>query len=96
MEATVCSWLGDIGRDGRGVTEKSGGMAGNIGEEGYQRKCTVNRSRVICTREGARVGRFGEKTRGARLGWNGHVRRKEYGYIWRMMLRMELPGKRKR
>ena len=46
--------------------------------------------------------RFGEKTREARvsLRWYGHVRpdvrRKDDGYIGRRMLRMELPGKRKR
>ena len=44
----------------------------------------------------AQVGRFGEKTREARLTWYGHVRRKDDGYIGRRMLRMELPGKRKR
>ena len=44
----------------------------------------------------AQVGRFGEKTRGARLRWYGHVLRKDDGYIGRRMLRMELPGKRKR
>ena len=43
----------------------------------------------------AQVGRFGEKTRAARLRWYGHVRRKDDGYIERRMLRMELPGKRK-
>ena len=37
----------------------------------------------------AQVGKFGEKTREAR-------RRKDDGYIGRWMLRMELPGKRKR
>ena len=37
-----------------------------------------------------------EKTREARLRWYGHVRRKYDGYIGRRMLRMELPGKRKR
>ena len=41
------------------------------------------------------MGRFGEKTREARLRWFGHVRRKYDGYIWRTILRMELPGKRK-
>ena len=40
--------------------------------------------------------KFGEKTREARLRWYGHLRRKDDGYIGRMMLRMELPGKRKR
>ena len=45
----------------------------------------------------AQVGRFGEKTREAtRVRWYGHVRRKDDGYIGRRMLRMELPGKRKR
>ena len=44
----------------------------------------------------AQVGKFGEKTREARLRWYGHLRRKGGGYIGRRMLRMELPGKRKR
>ena len=44
----------------------------------------------------ARVGRFWEKTREARLRGYGHLRRKDDGYIRRRMLRMELPGKRKR
>ena len=44
----------------------------------------------------AQVGMFGEKTRDARLRWYGHLRRKDDGYIGRRMLRMELPGKRKR
>ena len=42
------------------------------------------------------MGKFGEKTREARLRWYGHLRRKDDGYIGRRMLRMELPGKRKR
>ena len=44
----------------------------------------------------AQVGKFGEKTREARLRWYGHLRGKDDGYIGRRMLRMELPGKRKR
>ena len=44
----------------------------------------------------ARVGRFGEKTREARLRWYGHVRRKDDWYIGRRMLRMKLAGKMKR
>ena len=43
----------------------------------------------------AQVGRFGEKTREARLRWYGHVLRKDNGYIGRRVLRMELPGKKK-
>ena len=37
-----------------------------------------------------------EKTREARLRSYGHLRRKDDGHIGRRMLRMELPGKRKR
>ena len=44
----------------------------------------------------AQVGKFGDKTREARLRWYGHLLRKDDGYIGRRMLRMELPGKRKR
>ena len=44
----------------------------------------------------AQVGKFGDKTREARLRWYGHPRRKDDGYIGRTMLRMELTGKRKR
>ena len=43
----------------------------------------------------AQVGRFGEKTRQARLMWYGHLQRKDDGYIGRRMLRMEWPGKRR-
>ena len=42
------------------------------------------------------VGRFGDKTREARLMWYGHLRRKDDWYIGRWMLRMELSGNRKR
>ena len=42
------------------------------------------------------VGRFAEKKREARLRWFGRVLRNDDGYIGRRMLRMELPGKRKR
>ena len=44
----------------------------------------------------AQVVQFAEKTREARLRWYGHVQRKYAGYIGPRMLRMELPGKRKR
>ena len=56
----------------------------------------MNKIRNEYIRGAAQVGRFEEKTREARLRWFGHVRRKDDGYIGRRMLRMELPGKRKR
>ena len=42
------------------------------------------------------MGRFGEKTREARLMWIAHVRRKDDVHIGRRMLRVELPGNIKR
>ena len=56
----------------------------------------MNKTRNEYIRGTAQVGRFGEKTREARLRWYCHVRRKDDGYIGRRILRMELPGKRKR
>ena len=56
----------------------------------------MDKTRNEYIRGTAQVGRFGEKTREARPTWHGHVRRKDYGYIGIRMLRMELPGKRKR
>ena len=44
----------------------------------------------------AQVGRFGEKTREARLTWLGHVQGKDGGYIGRRMPMTELPGKGRR
>ena len=44
----------------------------------------------------AHVARFGEKVREARLRWFGHVLRRDEGYIGQRMLRMGLPGRRKR
>ena len=42
------------------------------------------------------MGRFGEKTREARLGWFGHVWRKDDGYIGIRILRLDLPENRTR
>ena len=56
----------------------------------------VDKIRNEYIRVTAQVGEFGEKTREARLRSYGHLRRKDDGYIGRRMLRMELPGKRKR
>ena len=55
----------------------------------------MDKIRKEYTRGTTQVGRFGEKTREARLRWCGHVRRKDDWYIGRRVLRMELPGQRK-
>ena len=47
-------------------------------------------------RRTAQVGPFGEKVREAGLRWFGNVLRKDAGCIWRRMLTMEQPEKRKR
>ncbi|XP_051788414.1 uncharacterized protein LOC127529327 [Erpetoichthys calabaricus] len=47
-------------------------------------------------RGSAQVGRLGDKVREASLRWFGHVQRRDAGYIGRRILRIELPGKRKR
>ena len=56
----------------------------------------MDKIRNVYIRGTAQVVGFGQKTREARLRLFGHVRRKDDGYIGRRMLRMELPGKRKR
>ncbi|XP_037800352.1 uncharacterized protein LOC119595266 [Penaeus monodon] len=49
-----------------------------------------------CIRETAKVGRLGGKVREARLEWFGRFLRSDVHFLGRRMLRMELPGKRKR
>ena len=44
----------------------------------------------------AHVAKFGDKVREARLRWFGHVLRRGVRYIGQKMLRMGLPGRRKR
>ncbi|KAI5617791.1 mucin-19-like [Silurus asotus] len=44
----------------------------------------------------AHVGRFGDKVMEAQFRWLAHVQSRDMGYIGRRMLRIELPGRRKR
>ena len=39
-----------------------------------------------------RIAKLGEKIRGARLQWYGHVKRREVEYVGRRTLEMEVPG----
>ena len=56
----------------------------------------MNKISNECIRGAAQVGRFGDKAMEARLRWFGHVWGRDAGYTGRRMLKMELPGKRKR
>ena len=47
-------------------------------------------------RGSAHVGKIGDKAREARLRWYGHVQRREEEYVGRKVMRMDLPGRRKR
>ena len=44
----------------------------------------------------AKIAKLGNKLRGARLRWYGHVRRREEGYVGKRMLEMTVPGRRNR
>ena len=81
------------------LKEKTGGGDGGGRVEDvaiFIRSARMDKIRNEYIRGTAQVGKFGEKTREARLRWYGYLRRKDDGYIGRRMLRMELPGKRKR
>lgn len=57
----------------------------------------MHRMRNEYIRGAALVGRFGDKaTDETGTRWFGHVWRRDAGYIGRRMLKMELPGERKR
>ena len=44
----------------------------------------------------AKIAKLGDKLWGARLRWYGHVKRREEGYVGKRMVKMAIPGKRKR
>ena len=50
--------------------------------------------RIESIRDSAHVRCFGGKVREARLRWFGHVQRRDRRYIDRMMMRLDLPGRR--
>ncbi|PME06485.1 hypothetical protein A8A06_13560 [Escherichia coli] len=56
----------------------------------------MDRIRNEYIRGTAHVEKFGDKVREARLRWFGHVQRRDSGYIGQRMLKMELPGRRRR
>ena len=44
----------------------------------------------------AKIAKLGDKRRGSRLRWYGHVKRREEDYVGKRMAEMAIPGKRKR
>ena len=44
----------------------------------------------------AKIAKLGDKLRGTRLRWCGHVKRREEGYVGKRMVKMAIPGKRRR
>ena len=52
------------------------------------------RNRVV--RDRLKVGVLSQKIKESRLRWYGHVERREEDYVGKRVLRMEIPGRRKR
>ena len=44
----------------------------------------------------AKIAKLGDKLWNARLRWYGHVKRREEDYVWKRMMDMAVPGRRKR
>ena len=44
----------------------------------------------------AKIAKLGDKLRNVRLCWYGHVKRREEGYVGKRMMKMAVPGRRKR
>lgn len=80
---------------GSGIVLKLGGGAGS---------CKLGDAEIFIGRDRdgeqirgtAKVEWFGATVREAPLRWSGHVKRKDGGYTGQRMLKMELPGRRKR
>ena len=49
-----------------------------------------------CVRGTAKIAKLGDKLRGTRLRWYGHVKKRKEGYVGKRMIEMAIPGKRKR
>ena len=60
---------------------------------GVTRKDKIRNKYIRST---VKVERLEIKMREGRLRWYGHVMRRDLEYVWRMMMKMELPGKRRR
>ena len=56
----------------------------------------MDKIRNSLIRGSLRVAPIGNKVREARLRWYGHVKRRDIDYVGQKVLRMELPGKRKK
>ena len=56
----------------------------------------IDKIRNEYVRGTAKIAELGDKLRNATQCWNGHVKRKEKGYVGKKMMEMEVPGRRKR
>ena len=59
---------------------------------GVTRKDKVRNEYV---RRTAKIAKLGDKPRNARLRWYGHVKRREEDFVWKRMMEMAVPGRRK-
>ena len=60
---------------------------------GVTRKDKIRKEYVRGT---AKIAKLGYKLRNARLRWYGHVKRREKDYMGKRMMKMAVPGRRKR
>ena len=58
---------------------------------GVTRKDNIKNEYVRGT---AKIAKLGDKLRGTKLRWYGHVKRREEGYIGKRMIDLAIPGKR--
>ena len=58
---------------------------------GFTRKNSIKNEYVRGT---AKIAKLGDKLRGTRLRWFGHVKRREEGYVGKRMIDLAIPGKR--
>ena len=64
-----------------------------VGKMGVTRKDKIRNEYVRGT---AKIAKLGDKLRNPRLRWYGHVKKREENYLGKRMMKMAVPGRRKR